>query len=187
MLNELVVDRGPSPFLTNLDCYCSDTKITTVQADGLLVATPTGSTAYSMSAGGSIVHPSISCILLTPICPHSLSFRPVILPDSTQLKIRVPEDARSTAWVSFDGHHRQELQRGDAVLIQTSLWPVPLICKSEETSEWFLNLTQCLQWNVRKVQKQFEDAEDDEGSESVAEESSVAPAESSVPQLRHKL
>lgn len=60
-----------------------------VQADGVLLATPTGSTAYSVAAGGSMVHPNVPCILFTPICPHSLSFRPVILPDSAEIELRV--------------------------------------------------------------------------------------------------
>ncbi|CAG8793203.1 16624_t:CDS:2, partial [Racocetra fulgida] len=74
-----------------------DQHLTTVQADGLVVATPTGSTAYSVSAGGSLVHPAISALLITPICPHTLSFRPMLLPDSMELRICVPYNSRSTA------------------------------------------------------------------------------------------
>ena len=85
--------------------------MTTVQADGLCVATPTGSTAYSLSAGGSLVHPEIPALLLTPICPHTLSFRPMLLPDSMELRICVPFNSRSTAWASFDGRGRIELKR----------------------------------------------------------------------------
>ncbi|KAE8728344.1 Poly(P)/ATP NAD kinase [Hibiscus syriacus] len=70
-----------------------------VQGDGVIVATPTGSTAYSTAAGGSMVHPNVPCMLFTPICPHSLSFRPVILPDSAKLELKIPDDARSNAWV----------------------------------------------------------------------------------------
>src|SRR5437879_3517590 len=88
-----------------------DQHLTTVQADGLVISTPTGSTAYSVSAGGSLVHPEISALLMTPICPHTLSFRPMLLPDSMELKIYVPFNSRSTAWASFDGRNRVELKR----------------------------------------------------------------------------
>lgn len=124
-LNDIVIDRGPSPFLTHLDCYCCETKITTVQADGLIVATPTGSTAYGMSAGGSIVHPLVPCLLFTPICPHSLSFRPLIFPSSTVLTISVPKEARANSWISIDGQARRELIRGSSVKITMSPHPVP--------------------------------------------------------------
>jgi len=83
----VVLDRGLSPFLTNLDLYIDGKYITTVQGDGLIVSTPTGSTAYSVAAGASMVHPSVSAILVTPICPHSLSFRPIVLPASIELKV----------------------------------------------------------------------------------------------------
>lgn len=86
--------------------YVNDAMVTTVAADGIIAASPTGSTAYSMSAGGSMVHPDVPSILLTPICPHSLSFRPIVLPDTVVLKFRVSERSRGTAWVSFDGKWR---------------------------------------------------------------------------------
>jgi NAD+ kinase len=72
VLNDLVVDRGPSPFLSNLELYGNHAHLTTVQADGLVISTPTGSTAYSLSAGGSVVHPDVSAIMVTPICPHTV-------------------------------------------------------------------------------------------------------------------
>lgn len=153
VLNEVVVDRGVSPFLTSLEMYCNDNMVTTVAADGLIVASPTGSTAYSMSAGGSIAHPDVPCILVTPVCPHSLSFRPIILPDTVVLKIKVSEKSRSTAWVSIDGQFRQELNKGDAVEITTSVWPMPLICGSDPTTDWFRTLSTLLHWNTREVQQ----------------------------------
>lgn len=88
-LNEVVIDRGISPFLTNLDVYCDGVFLTHVQGDGLIVSTPTGSTAYNLAAGGSMVHPQVPAILFTPICPHSLSFRPLIFPDHVQLCVQV--------------------------------------------------------------------------------------------------
>ncbi|KAI6659991.1 NAD kinase isoform X5 [Oopsacas minuta] len=74
-INEVTVDRGVSPYLTQIEIYLNNFKITTAQADGIIVATPTGSTAYSLAAGASMLHPSTEAFIITPICPHSLSFR----------------------------------------------------------------------------------------------------------------
>ena len=81
-----------------IDAYVNGAFLTTVQADGIIIATPTGSTAYSLSAGGPIVAPSVPCILFTPVCPHTLSFRPLIFPDSSIIRLQVPDDARHSAW-----------------------------------------------------------------------------------------
>ena len=81
-----------------------------MQGDGVLISTPTGSTAYNLSCGGSIVHESAHVICMTPICPHSLSFRPVILPANVEIKIKVPASSRIPAWVTIDGHFRFDLQ-----------------------------------------------------------------------------
>ncbi len=140
VLNEVVVNRGNNPYLSKIECYERDRLITKVQADGVIVATPTGSTAYSVSAGGSMVHPCVAAILFTPVCPHSLSFRPVILPDSAELELRIPKDARDTAWVSFDGKNRHELRRGDAVRVRMSPHPLPTINKYDQTNDWFGSL-----------------------------------------------
>ena len=109
-----------------------------ILGDGLIVSTPTGSTAYAVAAGASMIHPSVPAIMVTPICPHSLSFRPIVVPAGVELKvcsciknfvflstaylvffltfffqITVSPDSRNTAWVSFDGRKRQELIHGD--------------------------------------------------------------------------
>ncbi|XP_071723368.1 NAD kinase 2, chloroplastic-like [Rutidosis leptorrhynchoides] len=153
VLNEVVVDRGSNPYLSKIECYEHDQLITKVQGDGVIVATPTGSTAYSTAAGGSMVHPNVPCMLFTPICPHSLSFRPVILPDSARLELKIPDDARSNAWVSFDGKRRQQLSRGDSVRISMSEHPLPTVNKSDQTCDWFHSLIRCLNWNERLDQK----------------------------------
>lgn len=153
VLNEVVVDRGSNPYLSKIECYEHDRLITKVQGDGVIVATPTGSTAYSTAAGGSMVHPNVPCMLFTPICPHSLSFRPVILPDSARLELKIPEDARSNAWVSFDGKRRQQLSRGDSVRIYMSQHPLPTVNKFDQTGDWFRSLIRCLNWNERLDQK----------------------------------
>ncbi|KAH7524560.1 hypothetical protein FEM48_Zijuj06G0132300 [Ziziphus jujuba var. spinosa] len=155
VLNEVVVDRGSNPYLSKIECYEHDRLITKVQGDGVIVATPTGSTAYSTAAGGSMVHPNVPCMLFTPICPHSLSFRPVILPDSARLELKIPDDARSNAWVSFDGKRRQQLSRGDSVRISMSQHPLPTVNKCDQTGDWFHSLIRCLNWNERQDQKAF--------------------------------
>ena len=87
VLNEVVIDRGPSPYLSNIDLYLDGKLITSVQGDGLIVSTPTGSTAYAVAAGASMIHPSVPAIMVTPICPHSLSFRPIVVPAGVELKV----------------------------------------------------------------------------------------------------
>ena len=148
VMNDIVIDRGPSAYMSQLELFVEDRHLTTVQADGLVISTPTGSTAYSLAAGGSVVHPEVPSILLTPICAHSLSFRPMLLPDSVELKIQVPIDSRNTAWASFDGRHRMELQQGDFIMIELSRFPVPTICNvdqvNRETIETFLTLYRVL-------------------------------------------
>ncbi|KAJ8325075.1 hypothetical protein QVD99_005855 [Batrachochytrium dendrobatidis] len=155
ILNDMVVDRGPSPYLSQLELYGDENHLTTVQADGLVIATPTGSTAYSLSAGGSVVHPDVSAILVTPICPHTLSFRPMILPDTMDVKIVVPKDSRATAWVSFDGRHRVQLQPGDSIRVCASQYAVPTVCWSDQSIDWFHGLEECLAWNKRDRQKKL--------------------------------
>ncbi|KAI8813261.1 ATP-NAD kinase-like domain-containing protein, partial [Cladochytrium replicatum] len=153
ILNDLVVDRGPSAYMSQLELYVDDRHLTTVQADGLVVSTPTGSTAYSLSAGGSLVHPECPAILVTPICPHTLSFRPFLLPDGADLKIQVPIDSRSTAWASFDGRHRTELKQGDFITVTMSRHPLPTLCQEDQSSDWFESLRRCLHWNERARQR----------------------------------
>lgn len=153
VLNEVVVDRGPSSYLTNLEIFCNDSHITSVQGDGLIISTPTGSTAYAVAAGASMVHPSVAAILVTPVCPHSLSFRPIILPAGVELKIVVSSESRSSAWTSFDGRNRQELNIGDSIQITTSIYPVPCVNSENQITDWFKSLAECLHWNVRQRQR----------------------------------
>ena len=152
VLNEIVIDRGPSVYLTSLEVFYDDVYITTVQADGLILATSTGSTAYSLSAGGSMIHPSVSAMIMTPICPHTLSFRPVILPDFANITVKVPEGARGSAWVSFDGRNRIEMKSGDYIALKRCHYPMATYTSDFPSSDWFGVLASCLQWNVRSSQ-----------------------------------
>lgn len=153
VLNELTIDRGPSPYFTMLELYGDNNLLTVAQADGLIIATPTGSTAYSLSAGGSLVHPEVSCICITPICPHTLSFRPIMVPDTIKLKVKVPLRSRSTAWAAFDGRRRVKLEVGDYVTINASRYPFPTV--RNNYYQYFETVSRVLNWNSRKEQKSF--------------------------------
>ncbi|KAJ1543703.1 hypothetical protein HK405_009110 [Cladochytrium tenue] len=157
VLNELLVDRGPSPYMSQLELYVDSAHLTTMQADGLVVATPTGSTAYSLSANGSMVHPAVPTILVTPICPHTLSFRPMLLPDSAEFRVLLPAQGTrsSSVWASFDGKSRTELVRGDFVSVTMSKFPVPTVCAEDPSRDWMESLRRCLNFNVRTRQKAF--------------------------------
>ncbi|KAF4581214.1 NAD kinase associated with ferric reductase [Ophiocordyceps camponoti-floridani] len=159
VLNDLVIDRGPSPYVSNLELYGDEELLTVVQADGCIFSTPTGSTAYSLSAGGSLVHPDIPAILLTPICPHTLSFRPMILSDTMALRVVVPRRSRATAFCSFDGKGRVELRQGDHITINVSQYPFPTVTRCD--NEWFDGVSRTLRWNVRAATQQPFDPADD--------------------------
>lgn len=92
VMNEVTLHRGRYPHLAAVHCLVDDQYLTECIADGLIVSTPTGSTAYSLSAGGPIVHPSVQSLVLTPICPRSLSFRTVLLPSSSIIQLKVIHD-----------------------------------------------------------------------------------------------
>jgi len=152
ILNEVTIDRGISPFLTYLECYCDNSFVTCVQGDGLILSTTSGSTAYSLAAGGSMVHPQVPGILFTPICPHSLSFRPLILPEYVTIRVQVPFNSRGQAWASFDGKDRKQLQAGDALICSMAPWPVPTACEVDSTHDFLRSVREGLHWNLRKSQ-----------------------------------
>lgn len=142
--------------MVDLDFCLYDEKVTKIYADGIIIATPTGSTAYSVSAGGSMVHPSVPAMLFTPICPHSLSFRPMILPDSILLRIEVPIKARGEALLVVDGVKTCTLRKGDSIYVSISNYPVPTIGNEnahiESDRDWFTTIQEELKWNEnRKV------------------------------------
>ncbi|PIA99485.1 putative kinase [Cercospora beticola] len=158
ILNDIVMDRGPSATMSSIEMFGDEEHFTTVQADGICVATPTGSTAYNLAAGGSLCHPDNPVILVTAIAPHTLSFRPIILPDTIVLRIGVPYDARASCWASFDGKERSELQPGDYVTISASRFPFPSVLPLDRRSEdWVDSISRTLNWNNRQRQKAFDD------------------------------
>lgn len=101
------------------------------------------------------MHPDLPAILLTPICPHTLSFRPMVLSDTMALKVSVPRNSRATAYCAFDGKGRVELKYGDCVTITASQYPFPTVMRTD--TEWFDSVSRTLQWNTRAAtQKGFD-------------------------------
>ncbi|KAF7782670.1 hypothetical protein Agabi119p4_2046 [Agaricus bisporus var. burnettii] len=130
VMNEIALHRGSSPHLNTIDIFVDGQHLTEAVSDGLIVSTPTGSTAYSLSAGGPIVHPSLSALVLTPICPRSLSFRPLVFPASSVITLQIGDRSRSSAGVSMDGRVSHILNPGEYVNVQASPYPVPCINRS---------------------------------------------------------
>ncbi|CAD6973738.1 unnamed protein product [Tilletia controversa] len=127
LMNEVALHRGASPHLTIIDAFVNGQHLTEAIADGLIVSTPTGSTAYSLSAGGPIVHPSVQSLVLTPICPRSLSFRTVILPSDSCIQLKISRASRSPAELSIDGRHYQTLAPGQHLQVSLSPHPIPCV------------------------------------------------------------
>ncbi|GME49125.1 Inorganic polyphosphate/ATP-NAD kinase predicted [Neofusicoccum parvum] len=160
ILNEVVLDRGPNPTMSSIEIFGDDEHYTSVQADGICIATPTGSTAYNLAAGGSLCHPDNPVILLTAICAHTLSFRPIVLPDTIVLRAGVPYDARTSSWASFDGRERVELKPGDYVTVSASRFPFPSVLPLERRGkDWIDSISRTLNWNSRQRQKSFKEWE----------------------------
>lgn len=160
VLNEISLMRQESKDVSDpictLDAYVDSRFVTTIQGDGALVSTPSGSTAYALSAGGVPVHPTLNCMLLTFICPHVMSGRQVCLPGSCVLKLKQPRDSRGSCAVAFDNRMRLELLRGEFLRIQVSEHCFPTINELDSSTDWFRALVRCLGWNVRIRQKAFD-------------------------------
>ena len=119
-LNDASISNGSIARIVDLELWEGGMPVTSYRADGLIVATPTGSTAYSMSAGGSIVDPRVSCFCVTPICPHSLAARPMIFPDTTVLEIKNICQREKMLYLTVDGRTNYEMYKGDVVRISKS-------------------------------------------------------------------
>ncbi len=118
-LNDAVLERGSYTHLINLEIHSEDHLVGQVKADALIIATPTGSTAYNLAAGGPILHPEVRSIVVTPVCPHALTSRPLIFPDDQQLSFRlVTRDKK--AILTVDGVERGEITVDDEVRIVRS-------------------------------------------------------------------
>jgi NAD+ kinase len=133
-LNDVVIVKRTVGRMLELTVVANHIEVCTYRADGLIVATPTGSTAYALSAGGPIVYPSLRVIVLAPICPHTLSNRPVVLPDSFELEIRVRADDQG-AMLTCDGQESAALGQTDTILVTRGKFAVRLIRSTHPSFE----------------------------------------------------
>jgi NAD+ kinase len=118
-INDIVIERGSFSQLINTSIYSENYYISQIKADGLIIATPTGSTAYNLAAGGPLIYPDSHCIVLTPIAPHSLNSRPLILPDDRKLNFKL-EDSTPKAHFIVDGQKKMEISNADEIHIVKS-------------------------------------------------------------------
>lgn len=148
VLNDVVVNKKALARLANITTFLDNHYLTTYRADGLIIATPTGSTAYCLAAGGPIVHPAVPGIILTPICPFTLTIRPLIIPDSVEIRIAL-EKKSSDILVTFDGQSCMELHDTDTLIIQKSQYPVQMIKIPEQ--RYFDIVKAKLRWSGSRV------------------------------------
>jgi NAD+ kinase len=144
-VNDVVLQKGTQDKLIDVDLAVSGEEVMRLRADGLIIATPTGSTAYSLAAGGSIVNPTIPVVLVTPICPHSLTSRPLILSMDSELVLRIPRHD-GQVFLSIDGQVSLPLVAGDRVRV-TRAQNVVRFARSPSKS-YFEILRRKLNWGV---------------------------------------
>jgi len=151
-LNDIVINKYTLDRLLHLATRAGDDYITTYKADGLIFSTPTGSTAYNLSAGGPLVHPGLATILVTPICPFMLSSRPIILPATTPITTEFESNGNAEcAQVIVDGQPCWEMHNGDQLEVEPAEHPLRLIASS--TRDYFTILRNKLPWGKQAIDR----------------------------------
>lgn len=148
VLNDVVLTKGALARIIELSIWVNEDFVTDFRADGLIVASATGSTAYNLAAGGPIMHPAVDALVLTPIAPHTLTNRPVVIPGGSTVRIQPTIDqATDEVYVTFDGQTGVRLQANDTVQVRRHDVPLQLIRASTRT--YFQILRQKLKWGTR--------------------------------------
>ncbi len=131
-LNDIVLNREGLTRMLSVSVHINGELLTSFLGDGIILATPTGSTAFSLSAGGVIVHPKLEAILITPICPHASSLRPIIIPPSEEVVLRVsPKHGESKATVTMDGQTKVEIDESYVVRVKKAPLPIKIVKSTE--------------------------------------------------------
>lgn len=148
ILNDVVFTRTALSRMIELEVSAGDQFITSVRADGLIVASPTGSTAYNLAAGGPIVHPAMNAVIITPIAPHTLTNRPIVIPAEREVRIRAASGNHGAeVYVTFDGQYGFPLEEGDEVALTRAPRPLRLIRSTARS--YFEVLREKLKWGER--------------------------------------
>ena len=147
VLNDVVVTKAALSRIIELDVAVDGLFVSAFRADGLIVSSPTGSTAYNLAAGGPIMHPAVDALVITPIAPHTLSNRPIVIPASSAVRVQPLMDDRDEVFVTFDGQSGYQLQAGDELHIGPAEKPLRLIRPS--TRSYFEVLREKLKWGER--------------------------------------
>ena len=148
VLNDVVLTQGPLSRIIDLSVTVDDQFVTRVRADGLIVSTPTGSTAYNLAAGGPILHPQVDGLVITPIAAHTLTNRPLVVPGSTEVRVQPHMDSsRDEVYVTFDGQFGFRLMEHDIVAVRRSARPIRLIRATGRN--YFEVLREKLKWGQR--------------------------------------
>ncbi len=145
-LNDVVISKTQFARMIDLEALVDSQYVSTFKADGLIIATPTGSTAYSLSAGGPIVFPAVAAICITPVCPHTLTNRPVLVPESSVIEL-ISHATDNEAFLTIDGQVGEPLLNGDSVVCRSSAHQVLLVRPPKLF--FFDVLRQKLKWGER--------------------------------------
>lgn len=148
VLNDIVINKGALARLARIKTYINDRYLTTFRADGLIVSTPTGSTGYSLAAGGPIIHPTVPGIVITPICPFTLTNRPIIVPDSVCINLRLDKSA-SDIMLTFDGQAGLEITEKDTIIVRKGCQPIQMITLPDR--HYFDVLKTKLRWSGERI------------------------------------
>jgi len=148
VLNDVVINKGALARLASIETFLDDHYLTTYRADGLIVSTPTGSTAYSLAAGGPIVHPGVPGIIMTPICPFTLTIRPLIISESVCIKMKLAEKS-SDIMLTFDGQAGLEINHTDEIIIKKGAHPIRMISIPDQ--HYFDVVKAKLRWSGSRV------------------------------------
>jgi NAD+ kinase len=154
VLNDVVINKGTLARIIDLDVAINEEFLTTFRADGLIISTATGSTAYNLSAGGPILYPTMETFILTPICPFTLTNRPIIIPDTSVIQIKMGTESEETVILTFDGQVGFELHYGDKVIISKSVENIKLFRPPDHS--YFNILRTKLMWGGTTYNKNAE-------------------------------
>jgi len=146
VLNDVVINKGALARIIDLETNVNKSYLTTFRADGLIISTPTGSTAYSLSAGGPILYPTLNCFILTPICPHTLTNRPIVLPDDFIINVELISESEDV-FLTLDGQVGFSMRKNDIVEVKKAEFTTRLLIPCER--DYFEVIRTKLKWGER--------------------------------------